>query len=167
MKPDPIHGSPDNPQSWNRYPYVLNDPMSYIDPLGGIERPRNLVGCLPNYRNILADGVGFTFGCDWGEDDYPGCPPGFIAIFGGVRGQPTIRSVQQYAGEIFGSSKFERYGIGYELTPDGVNILIPRNIYQIMLANGFVAPVIAIPIGILGWEVAYIGVTGTATGSGP
>ena len=25
---------PSNPQSWNRYAYVFNDPMNYVDPLG-------------------------------------------------------------------------------------------------------------------------------------
>ena len=27
-------GNPSNPQSWNRYAYVLNDPIDYVDPLG-------------------------------------------------------------------------------------------------------------------------------------
>jgi len=37
MSPDPADlaaVSPANPQSWNRYSYVLNNPASYIDPLG-------------------------------------------------------------------------------------------------------------------------------------
>jgi RHS repeat-associated protein len=32
--PDPVAGSFDDPQSLNRYPYVLNDPGNLIDPLG-------------------------------------------------------------------------------------------------------------------------------------
>ena len=31
---DPVGGSPRNPQSWNRYAYVQNSPMTYIDPTG-------------------------------------------------------------------------------------------------------------------------------------
>lgn len=31
---DPLPGSPDTPQSLNRYVYVLNDPVNLIDPLG-------------------------------------------------------------------------------------------------------------------------------------
>jgi len=31
---DPIAGSPYNPQSLNRYAYVMNDPIDFIDPLG-------------------------------------------------------------------------------------------------------------------------------------
>jgi len=32
--PDPIGGNPANPQSWNRYSYVLNDPINLNDPEG-------------------------------------------------------------------------------------------------------------------------------------
>ncbi len=31
---DPLPGSPDNPQSGDRYAYVLNDPLGLVDPLG-------------------------------------------------------------------------------------------------------------------------------------
>ncbi len=31
---DPMNGYPQNPQSWNRYTYVLGNPLKYIDPLG-------------------------------------------------------------------------------------------------------------------------------------
>jgi RHS repeat-associated protein len=33
-RPDPIAGSITDPQSLNRYAYVLNDPMNFVDPLG-------------------------------------------------------------------------------------------------------------------------------------
>ncbi len=36
---DPAGGDPGNPQSWNRYAYVLNDPVSLYDPLGMDEEP--------------------------------------------------------------------------------------------------------------------------------
>ncbi len=32
--PDPVVGDPSNPQSWDRYAYVLNNPTSLVDPLG-------------------------------------------------------------------------------------------------------------------------------------
>lgn len=31
---DPIGGNPRAPQSWNRYAYVLGNPLKYIDPFG-------------------------------------------------------------------------------------------------------------------------------------
>jgi RHS repeat-associated protein len=31
---DPGQPDPDNPQSWNRYSYVLNNPLKYVDPDG-------------------------------------------------------------------------------------------------------------------------------------
>jgi RHS repeat-associated protein len=32
--PDPLGGDPSNPQSLNRYAYVLNNPLAFVDPLG-------------------------------------------------------------------------------------------------------------------------------------
>jgi RHS repeat-associated protein len=40
MSPDPLSGSPGNPQSWNRYSYVYNNPLNSIDPSG-------MSGCTP------------------------------------------------------------------------------------------------------------------------
>ena len=34
MSPDPLSGSPGNPQSWNRYSYVNNNPLNATDPSG-------------------------------------------------------------------------------------------------------------------------------------
>jgi hypothetical protein len=31
---DPVDGSAGAPQSWNRYAYVMNDPVNYVDPYG-------------------------------------------------------------------------------------------------------------------------------------
>jgi RHS repeat-associated protein len=34
MSPDPAGADPADPQSWNRYSYVLNNPLKYVDPDG-------------------------------------------------------------------------------------------------------------------------------------
>jgi RHS repeat-associated protein len=34
LGPDLLQGSAEDPQSWNRYSYVFNNPLKYIDPLG-------------------------------------------------------------------------------------------------------------------------------------
>jgi hypothetical protein len=41
LTPDPYHasGGPKNPQSWNRYAYVTNDPVGFYDPSGLDECP--------------------------------------------------------------------------------------------------------------------------------
>ena len=41
LSPDPLAGDVSNPQSLNRYAYVLNNPMNFIDPLGGPPCPAN------------------------------------------------------------------------------------------------------------------------------
>jgi uncharacterized protein RhaS with RHS repeats len=33
---DPAGGDPKNPQSWNRYTYVLGNPLKYVDPFGEV-----------------------------------------------------------------------------------------------------------------------------------
>ena len=71
--PDQVHGSPANPQLWNRYPNVLNDLLTLIDPLGATPTAYDsyFVMCIPDpFFESLFDG----FGCSY-ADDSP-CPPG-------------------------------------------------------------------------------------------
>ena len=37
IQPDTIIPNPANPQTWNRYSYVLNNPIRYSDPSGHVE----------------------------------------------------------------------------------------------------------------------------------
>ncbi|MGH9595849.1 MAG: RHS repeat-associated core domain-containing protein, partial [Edaphobacter sp.] len=63
MSPDPYDGSYDsgNPQSFNRYSYVLNNPLGYVDP-SGLQCQVNA-----NYGDIYDDGIGDV--CDEVDPD--------------------------------------------------------------------------------------------------
>jgi RHS repeat-associated protein len=74
MTPDPLGASADimNPQTWNRYTYVINSPLSYIDPLGLVCYHFNDDGVLePNYvetESGCADHGGFWSDGDGGTE---------------------------------------------------------------------------------------------------
>jgi RHS repeat-associated protein len=84
--PDPLIGSPGNPQSWNRYAYTANDPINSTDPSGqatyGWERR-------PAYRDLFLSAAALAAGAgqaDCGDDGEFNeiCPPmGFETIEGG------------------------------------------------------------------------------------
>ena len=50
MQADPVQGSIDNPQSFNRYTYVQNDPVNLIDPEG-----RDLIGILTRATGLITN----------------------------------------------------------------------------------------------------------------
>jgi RHS repeat-associated protein len=77
MSPDPYDGSydPSNPQSFNRYSYALNDPLSMTDPQGLFMLPPEAAGC-PVCAGVIAGidviaGLGDLFGW-WGEPSFHG-----------------------------------------------------------------------------------------------
>jgi len=57
VSPDPARGNPLNPQSWNRYAYVLNNPLNLTDRLG---LTGNSAACLLAPRAMIS---GATSGC--------------------------------------------------------------------------------------------------------
>jgi RHS repeat-associated protein len=87
MTPDPAGlaaVNPSNPQSWNRYSYVLNNPLALVDPHG--LRP----GCYSFFGPSCGDDSGGGFGCSEDGIDV-GC--GMVGtngntIFDAVRGAP-------------------------------------------------------------------------------
>jgi RHS repeat-associated protein len=64
MSPDPLAGDVTNPQSLNRYAYVLNNPTNFVDPLG-LRKPKDeplpgaaaYLGAMGGYGGCTMDGV--------------------------------------------------------------------------------------------------------------
>jgi RHS repeat-associated protein len=92
MSPDPAGlaaANPSNPQSWNRYAYVMNNPLSFIDPTG--------LACYP----IEGGGGGGCnggqagFGCTMDGVDAP-CNMVFATIAGGGAVQCLFNSCAGY-----------------------------------------------------------------------
>jgi RHS repeat-associated protein len=73
LTPDPLAGSVANPQSLNRYAYVLNDPLNWVDPLG-LECSETYDPAIGGFRCEVAepvenDAIGNGAGSAW-------CPVG-------------------------------------------------------------------------------------------
>jgi len=87
---DPLPGSPDSPQSVNRYGYVLNDPINFIDPLGlkcyavegrircDVWAPDPGTGWSPGCQDIYLDGISIGNTCfpEAGARRWTGRDPG-------------------------------------------------------------------------------------------
>ena len=74
LSPDPAGmgaADPNDPQTWNRYAYVINGPLSFVDTLGlacyGFEK-REFKTCAPFMNN------GVNFGSNWNEFDIMNIP---------------------------------------------------------------------------------------------
>jgi RHS repeat-associated protein len=83
--PDPLSGSIGNPQSLNRYAYVMNNPLTLVDPLG--LRCRGQKQCLPTVDgptdggDCIIDGIPAPCGLATGSSDVP-CPNNVCAGIG-------------------------------------------------------------------------------------
>jgi hypothetical protein len=77
MTPDPYQasGGPARPQSWNRYSYVLNDPVNHTDRNGLLCDD----GCPDPFQPEPCDSAADDCGGGGGGD----CPPGFLPNPGG------------------------------------------------------------------------------------
>jgi RHS repeat-associated protein len=87
LSPDLRQGQAVNPQSFNRYSYVLGNPANRID-------PRGLCGCYPGYDEFdylldfgfVPDYGNYGCGCNPFGCGYPLLPPIGIVVFGGGGG---------------------------------------------------------------------------------
>jgi RHS repeat-associated protein len=82
MSPDPLSGSPSNPQSWNRYAYVNNNPLNATDPSGLCSEEDGWSGCdnAPwndpgswNYGAVFSYNAGFDQNGFWTTSDNSFC----------------------------------------------------------------------------------------------
>ncbi len=86
--PDPAGPAavdPANPQSWHRYAYVFNRPLSNIDPTGLSDCPDLKIGCMPSNECLSGAWCG-GFGVDilGGRNFWNGTP--YVGIGGGANG---------------------------------------------------------------------------------
>jgi RHS repeat-associated protein len=107
MSPDTGTMHLDNPQSLNRYSYVLNNPLKYVDPDGKDALPSTVVNTLTNFYAVVRQEMG-TLASDYMEGK--GMPPsssaglqqsikGF-AMFGADRTYPMSSRYYQYEDQV-------------------------------------------------------------------
>jgi len=93
LSPDPVAGSILNPQSFNRYAYVLNSPTNLTDPLG--------LWCHPDDPQCQRGGTGGAEGCAlWGMEQDPVTEQiTWVCVMpsggGGGGGTPTVTNPSQ------------------------------------------------------------------------
>jgi RHS repeat-associated protein len=71
MAQDIFEGSEENPQTLNRYPYVINNPKTYIDPTGLVYRSaQDLAGSIGGTATYITDDAGAGYRISLGGKSY-------------------------------------------------------------------------------------------------
>jgi len=106
LSPDPAPAKPANPQSWNAYTYVLNNPVNLIDPLGLTAEPcyqDSVAGDQPCFQEEITvtakapvyDFGGPTFNLGFDGFSSAGRSRTAVELFADLRRQPRVGSAEQ------------------------------------------------------------------------
>jgi RHS repeat-associated protein len=77
LSPDPVLGNLLEPQSWNRYAYVLNNPTNFVDPTGMLAQGSYGAGALRDGNPTCTENPDGTVTCSdtWTPEPPPPLPP--------------------------------------------------------------------------------------------
>jgi RHS repeat-associated protein len=145
MTPDPLVQAPDNLQSYNRYSYVTNNPLGYIDPTG--------YSWWTKIRGIVVRVVAAV------ADVYLGCSGYCSAAVGGYQGYQQGGVLGGVVGAVAGYAGYQ-VGVNYPLT--GAGSIIWENVATAAAINAGIGCASAAASGGNCATAALSGAAGTA-----
>ena len=107
-----------NPQAWNRYTYVWNNPLTLVDPTGNLPASMftdtGVVGCTPG-----------PFGAEPGTiDASSNCPPGTIEISTGGRSRSPLAHIARTLDTIAGAIE------DFDVSDGLITIYVSEDLYS-------------------------------------